>query len=136
MTKQQKSLRRSLADRVAAFASLILPTRTHSAPWSFATALVLAFATVGFLLVDSDDMTLAGIYRQAHLKVAELYSTGTEIYAQKDDVAARLQRVGSDIGEIWETLGGEDEPASFDHKQDTKKKKHRKNKSAGPTEKS
>ncbi|HVG22378.1 MAG TPA: hypothetical protein VNI02_25290, partial [Blastocatellia bacterium] len=34
----------------------------------------------------------------------------TNIYSRKDELAASFERVGKDIGEIWDTLGGETEP--------------------------
>jgi hypothetical protein len=85
-----------------------LPRRTQGAPWSFATASILAFASIALLMVDfSDDLSVRGLYRQARVTAAEIYSEGSDIYAQKDEVVGRLIEVRSDLGEIWQTLGGE-----------------------------
>lgn len=109
----QPSRSRAFINRAIAIAAFILPSAPQSAPWSFATASTLTFATVALLLFGfSDDGTVGGIYRQAHVKVAELYSQGTELYGQKDQVVAEIERVGLDLGEVWDTLGGEHHPAS------------------------
>lgn len=100
---------RALADAVVAFASQLMPRATHRTGWSFATASGLVFATFTLLLFGfSEDQTLAGIYRRALVKAAEVYSQGADLYAQKDEVVAELEKVGSDIGEIWDTLGGDE----------------------------
>lgn len=101
-------LTRRVADRFAAFAGGLIPRPSQSARWTFATAGSLAFATFAVLLFGfSDDGTVAGIYRQAHVKASELYSQGAEVYTQTDEAVARLERVGLGIGEFWDTLGGE-----------------------------
>jgi anti-sigma factor RsiW len=103
----QPSRLRAFIARAIALAGYILPS-TQSAPRSFATASTLTFATLALLLFGfSDDGTVGGIYRQAHLKVAEIYSHGTELYGQKDEVVAGIERVGLGLGEVWDTLGGE-----------------------------
>ena len=107
MPEQRRNLWRSLSDRIIALAGCLIPNATQGARWSFATASMLAFATFALLLFGfSDDRTVGGIYRQANVKAGELYSQGAGIYGQKDEVVARLQQVGSDIEEIWDTLGG------------------------------
>lgn len=113
MPERRSSLRKTFAYRASALAALIIPRATANAQWTFATASLLAIATFGLLLFGfSDDKTLAGIYRQAQVKAAEVYSQSAGIYAQKDEMVAELQKVGSDIGEIWNTLGGDNQPAS------------------------
>lgn len=93
---------------VSGLAEQLLPHPTQSARWTFATAASLAIATFALLLFGfSDDGTITGIYRQAHVKVSELYTQGTDVYMQTDKVVARLERVGLGIGEFWDTLGGE-----------------------------
>lgn len=106
-----RQLRNRFADRITVMVNAIIPRATQNRGWTFATAASLAFATFAFLLFGfSDDRTVAGIYRQAHVKFAELYSQGTDIYSRKDELAASFERVGKDIGEIWDTLGGKTEP--------------------------
>ncbi|MFP5263413.1 MAG: hypothetical protein ACLGJB_16040 [Blastocatellia bacterium] len=106
-----RRLNNRFAERMTGFVSAIIPRATQGRRWTFATAASLAFATFAFLLLGfSDDRTVAGIYRQAHVKFAELYSEGTSIYSRKDELAASFERVGKDIGEIWDTLGGAAEP--------------------------
>ena len=113
MPESRRSLQRKLADWVSAVAAFLMPRRTQGAPWSFATASILAFASVALLVFDfSEDLSVKGIYRQARVKAAEIYSRGSDIYAQKDEVVGRLQEVRSDIDEIWETMGGEGRPES------------------------
>jgi anti-sigma factor RsiW len=113
MPERRASLAARLAEQARALTCRLMPRATGGARWSFATASALAFATFAILLFGfSDDRTLAGIYRQAHVKAAEIYSQGTDIYAQKDEVVAGIQKVGSDLGEIWDTIGGESKPES------------------------
>ena len=108
MPERRPSLASRLADRIAAFAGQLIPRPTQSARWTFATAASLSFATFALLLFGfSDDGTVAGIYRQAHVKASELYTQGADVYTQTDKVVARLERVGMGIGEFWDTLGGE-----------------------------
>lgn len=113
MPERRPSLIATLAEQARAVTCRLMPRATTGARWSFATASALAFSTFAILLFGfSDDQTISGIYRQAHVKVAELYSQGADIYAHKDEVVAGIQKVGSDIGEIWETIGGESESKS------------------------
>ncbi|HYP26636.1 MAG TPA: zf-HC2 domain-containing protein [Blastocatellia bacterium] len=113
---------KALVARAIAIASYILPSATQSAPWSFATASSLTFATFALLLFGfSDDGTVGGIYRRAHSKVAEIYSHGTELYGQKDEVVAGIERVSLDITEVWDTLGGE-QPSSGEGEKSEKSK--------------
>jgi anti-sigma factor RsiW len=113
MPESRKGFLRKLADRVSAVAAFLMPRRTQGAPWSFATASILAFASVALLVFDfSEDLSVKGIYRQARVKAAEIYSRSSDIYAQKDQVVGRLQEVRSDIDEIWETMGGDTRPES------------------------
>ena len=108
MPERRPSLARRVADGFAAFAGHLIPRPTQSARWTFATAASLSFATFALLLFGfSDDGTVAGIYRQAHVKASELYTQGADVYTQTDKVVARLERVGMGIGEFWDTLGGE-----------------------------
>jgi anti-sigma factor RsiW len=108
MPEHTPGLAHRLADRFAAFAGHLIPRTTQSARWTFATAASLAFATFAVLLFGfSDDGTVNGIYRQAHVKVSELYTRGADVYTQTDKAVARLERVGLGIGELWDTLGGE-----------------------------
>jgi hypothetical protein len=104
---RQQVVRRTLTSRITAVAARLMPRTTPGPRWTFATAASLVFATVAFLLLGfSDDGTVAGIYRQAHVKFGQLYSQGADIYSQKDELAARLERVGHGIEEIWDSLGG------------------------------
>ncbi|HET9532744.1 MAG TPA: zf-HC2 domain-containing protein [Blastocatellia bacterium] len=113
MPAGRRSLARSFRDMAVAVMSRLMPTATQGAAWSFTTASMLVFATCGLLLFGvSDDRTVGGIYRQAHVKAAELYSQGAGIYAQKHEVVARLQEVGSNLGEIWSTLGGDSQSST------------------------
>jgi hypothetical protein len=99
------------ADRIAQIAAYLMPRTTQSARWTFATAASLAFATFALLLFGfSDDGTVGGIYRQAHVKASELYTHGADVYTQTDKLVARLEKVGMGIGEFWDTLGGEPRP--------------------------
>ena len=99
---------RRLGTRITALASFLMPSRTQTASWSFGTASALAFSTIILLLFNfSEDRSFPGIYRQAQVKAAEIYSEGSGLYAQKDEVVAGLHRVSSGIGEIWSTLGGQ-----------------------------
>jgi predicted anti-sigma-YlaC factor YlaD len=98
--------------RVSAWAARLLPRATTAPRWSMATATSIALASFMLLLYGfSDDRTVAGIYRQAQNRFALIYSRSTDIYAQKDALAARIERVGMGFDEIWDGLGGE-KPAS------------------------
>jgi len=127
MPERESSLARRFAERFAAFAGQLIPRPTQSARWTFATAASLAFATFLLLLFGfSDDGTVTGIYRQAHVKISELYTQGADVYTQTDKVVARLERVGLGIGEFWDTLGGENKSAvkeTRDQKQDSNSNK-------------
>lgn len=115
MPERSPRLARRVADRVTVFAGHLIPRTTESGRWTFATAASLAMATFGLLLFGfSDDGTVAGIYRQANVKVSELYTKGADVYTQTDEVVARLERVGLGIGEFWDTLGGETRSDSKD----------------------
>jgi len=122
MPERKPTLRRRVADGFAALAARLIPRATEGARWTFATATSLAFATFALLLFGfSDDRTVAGIYRQAHVKVSELYTGGAEVYTKKDEAVASLERVGRGIGEFWDTLGGDtkaDGKANHDQKQE------------------
>jgi predicted anti-sigma-YlaC factor YlaD len=108
MPERRPRLVRRFADRFATLAGQLIPRPTQSARWTFATAASLSFATFALLLFGfSDDGTVGGIYRQAHVKISELYTQGADVYTQTDKVVARLERVGMGIGELWDTLGGE-----------------------------
>lgn len=108
MPAPRRSVLRMFTDLTMALFTNLMPRATQGAGWTFATASMLVLTTFAFLLLGfSDDRTVGGIYRQAHVKAVELYSQGAEIYAQKQEVVGRLQQVRSDIDEIWNTLGGE-----------------------------
>jgi predicted anti-sigma-YlaC factor YlaD len=121
-----------VAARMTALAARLIPNRTQTASWSLGTAASLAFASIAFLLLGfSDDGSVHGIYRQANREAAELYSRGADIYAERELVAARIERVGMSIGELWDTIGGESKHASSEQpKAETEKPKN--NDSADP----
>lgn len=97
-----------LGVRLSSWVAHCLPRATTAPRWSMATAASIALASFIFLLYGfSDDRTVAGIYRQAQNKFVQLYSRGTDIYAQKEALAARIERVGMGLDEIWDGLGGE-----------------------------
>lgn len=122
MPASKRSLARAFRDAAVVVMSRLIPTATQGAAWSFTTASLLVFATCGLLLFGfSDDKTVGGIYRQAHVKAAELYSQGAGIYAQKHEVVARIQEVSSDLGEIWSTLGGENQTTAETGKDSSEK---------------
>ena len=109
--------------RVSSWAARLLPRATTAPRWSMATAASIALASFMLLLYGfSDDRTVAGIYRQAQNRFAQIYSRSTDIYAQKDALAARIERVGMGFDEIWDGLGG-DKPAkdSSDHQKESEK---------------
>lgn len=109
---------RRAGDHIVRLAGFLLPRPSQSARWTFATAASLAFATFALLLFGfSDDGTVGGIYRQAHVRVSELYTRGADVYTQTDKVVARLERVGMGIGEFWDTLGGETKTAGNEEDQ-------------------
>jgi anti-sigma factor RsiW len=111
MRARKRSLARRVANRFGVIADHLIPNPIQSARWTFATSVILAVAMLAFLFVGfSDDGTVAGIYRQAHVKASELYSHGTDVYVQTDKAVARLETVGYRIGEFWDTLGGATEP--------------------------
>ncbi|MFY9611900.1 MAG: zf-HC2 domain-containing protein [Blastocatellia bacterium] len=114
-----------VAARMTALAARVIPNRTQTATWSLGTAASLAFASIAFLLLGfSDDGSVHGIYRQANREAAKLYSRGANIYAERELVAARIERVGMSIGELWDTIGGESKQASKEQPTaDTKKLK-------------
>lgn len=90
-------------------AERLIPNPARSARWRLATSLSIALAILAFLFLGfSDDGTVAGIYRKANVKASEVYSEGTEMYAQTDRAIARLEKVGYRLGEAWDALGGED----------------------------
>ena len=109
--------------RISAWAARLLPRATTAPRWSLATAASIALASFMLLLYGfSDDRSIAGIYRQAQNRFAQLYSRSTDIYAQKEALAARLERVGMGLDEIWDGLGGE-KPAinASDHQKEAEK---------------
>jgi anti-sigma factor RsiW len=110
LPSRNRRLSRVFADAAVAVMGRLMPPATQGAAWSFTTASMLVFTTLGLLLFGfSDDRTVGGIYRQAHVRAAEIYSHGAGIYAQKHEVVARIQEVGSDLNELWSTLGGENQ---------------------------
>jgi hypothetical protein len=67
------------------------------------TAAVICLATLGFLLVDfSDDRTLHGIYRQASIRTAKLFSRTGEIAAEKDKAVLGLEKAKAKISSLIE----------------------------------
>lgn len=121
MPARKPSVTRRVSDRFASLADRLIPRATQSARWTFATGASLAFATFAFLLFGfSDDGTVAGVYRQAHLRASEVYTQGADIYNQTDKLVARLERVGLGIGEFWDTLGGETKSDGKDNGHQTK----------------
>lgn len=67
----------------------------------------LAISSAVFLLIGfSDDMSPAGVYRHAQVKAGEIYSQGVGVYAQKQELTAGVQRLGSNVTEMWATLDG------------------------------
>jgi predicted anti-sigma-YlaC factor YlaD len=113
MPEPENSFGRRLATRIAAFVGSLLPQATQSRTWSFATASGLGVAMFALLLFGfSDDRTISGIFRQAEVQLSAFYSHGTDIYAQKDEVIAELHKVRSNLGDVWNTLGGETEAES------------------------
>lgn len=113
MPASKRRIRHIIAARITALAASAIPNRTQTVTWSLGTAASLAFASAALLLLGfSDDGSVHGIYRQAHREAAELYSRGADIYAEREQVAARIERVGMNIGELWDTIGGESNQAS------------------------
>lgn len=113
------------AATVSAWAARLLPRAPAAPRWSMATAASIALASFVLLLYGfSDDRTVAGIYRQAQMKFGQLYTRGADLYAQKDVLAARIERVGMGLDEIWDGLGGERSAGnSPDHQKDAEKPK-------------
>lgn len=67
------------------------------------TASIICLATLGFLLVDfSDDRTLAGIYRQASVRTAKLFSRTGEIAAEKEKAVLEIEKVKARIASLIE----------------------------------
>jgi hypothetical protein len=108
MPERKLTLMNRAANALAYVVEHLIPRPTQSARWTFATAASLAFATFAVLLFGfSDDGTVGGVFRQAHVKASELYTQGADIYTETDKAVARLERVGLGIGEFWDTLGGD-----------------------------
>jgi anti-sigma factor RsiW len=108
-----ESFGRRIAGQIAAYVSSLLPRATQSRTWSFATASSLGVAMFALLLFGfSDDGTVSGIFRAAQVKIGAVYSHSTDIYAQKEEVIAELHKVRSNLGDVWNTLGGESEAES------------------------
>ena len=110
MPARKPTFARRIADGFGVIADHLIPNPARTARWTFATSITLAIAMLAYLFLGfSDDGTVAGIYRQAHIKASELYSHSTDVYAQTDKAVAKLETVGYRIGEFWDTLGGESE---------------------------
>jgi hypothetical protein len=108
--QQKVSLRRKVAEKMAAFVGSLMPRATHSRGWSYATASGLAVAVFALLLFGfSEDRSVSGIYREARATAYSLYSQSTDLYSQKDELIAGLEKVRSDIGEVWNAIGGASE---------------------------
>lgn len=105
--KQSISWKQRWAAKASGLATMLLPRHSQSRRWNYATASGLLFATFAFLLLGvSDDGSVPGIYRQLRARAATFYSQSADVYAQKDEVIASFERMRSDIGEVWSTLGG------------------------------
>lgn len=116
LPKRRDTWRKRLTNHLTTTANALMPRATHSRAWSFATAATFAVAIFAFLLFGfSDDQSVAGIFRQAQVKVSQLYSRSSDLYAQKEEVVAGLHKVRSNLGEVWNTLGGETEGESAAH---------------------
>ncbi|MFL6214303.1 MAG: anti-sigma factor family protein [Blastocatellia bacterium] len=115
--------RRSVATMVSAWATRLLPRATTAPRWSLATAASITLASFLFLLYGfSEDRTVMGIYRHAQVKFAQIYTRSTDLYAQKNVLAARIERVGMGLDEIWDGLGGEKPVGNpSDHQKDVEK---------------
>lgn len=115
MPAKKRRAHHLLAASMTALAAKLIPNRTQTASWSLGTAASLAFASIAVLLFGfSDDGSVHGIYRQANLEAAKLYSRGADIYAERELVAARIERVGMSIGELWDTIGGASKQSSME----------------------
>jgi hypothetical protein len=65
------------------------------------TAAIICLATFGFLLVDfSDDRTVEGIYRQASIRTAKLFSSTGEIAAGKEKAVLGVEKVKEQISSL------------------------------------
>ena len=105
----RQRLGRAIVARVRSFAEKAIPLPAPATRRSFAMGLALSVFTFAFLLLGfSDDGTVGGIYRQAQLKVNELYDRGARAYERKEEVSAELREVQSNIDEAWNRLGGDD----------------------------
>lgn len=108
MPARKQSLRRRIGYQLGVIADRLIPNPAQTARWTFATSATLAIAILSFLFFGfSDDGTVAGIYREAHVRASELYSQGADVYVQTDKAVAKLESVGYRLGEVWDTLGGE-----------------------------
>src|SRR5262249_24445586 len=118
---------RRLGAGITSFVASVLPRPSSAPRWSLATAAALLAAIFTLLLYGfSDDHSVTGIYRQAQCGMAELYSRGADIYAQKDVLAARIEKVGMGLDEIWDGLGGDkttSDSARTDKKPDATERK-------------
>ena len=107
MSPPRASLGRAVAEKMTAFLGMLLPRATQTRGWSYATASGLAVAVFAFLLLGfSEDGSISGIYRGARATAFSLYSQSTDLYSQKDDLFAGIEKVRSDIGEVWDAIGG------------------------------
>jgi predicted anti-sigma-YlaC factor YlaD len=112
MPARKQTPARRLGLKIGQLADRLIPNPAHTARWTFATSVTLTIAILAFLFFGvSDDQTVAGIYREAHVKASELYSRGTDVYVQTDKAVAKLESVGYRLNEVWDTLGGEDKSA-------------------------
>jgi anti-sigma factor RsiW len=113
MPEHVDSFGKRAARQIVASVSAFLLRTTQSRTRSFTTTSGLAFALFVLLLFGfSDDGTVSGIFRQAQVKIGAFYSHSTDLYAQKDEVIAELHKVRSNLGDVWNTLGGETEVES------------------------
>jgi hypothetical protein len=106
---RKKVARRTASSRITAFAARLMPRATSRPALDFCDCRIACVSPHSLFLSFSGfqyDRTVAGIYRQAHVKFGQLYSQGADIYSQKDELAARIERVGHGIEEIWDSLGG------------------------------
>ncbi|HMG33540.1 MAG TPA: zf-HC2 domain-containing protein [Blastocatellia bacterium] len=91
-----------------ALVARLTPLSTPGPMQSLSMGLALLGLTVAFVLVGfSDDGTLGGVYRQANVKADELYNRGSRAYSQADRIVAEIKEAKSDLGQLWNAMGGE-----------------------------
>jgi hypothetical protein len=105
---QRKSLAATIARRFRSLADRTIPAAAPRPRRSFGMGVSLLAFTFFFLLLGfSDDGTVPGIYRQAHVEATDLFNRGTRAYVKTDKLVAEIQEVRSNLGEIWGALSGD-----------------------------